>query len=116
VCGSVFPRYGDGSQVREFTYVDDIVRGNLLAADADVPSGTFVNLSGGGEITLADLIALVGELHGTPVKVDEQSKQAGDARRNGGAIERARQLLGWVPEITLRAGIERQLAWHASRA
>jgi nucleoside-diphosphate-sugar epimerase len=114
--GTVFPRYGDGSQVREFTYVDDIVRGNVLAADADVPSGTFVNLSGGGEITLADLIALVGELHGTPVKIDEQSRQAGDAMRNGGSTELARKLLGWEPEITLRAGIERQLAWHASRA
>ena len=53
VHGGVFPRYGDGTQIREFTYVDDIVRANLLAAGADVPPGTAVNVAGGSEITLA---------------------------------------------------------------
>ncbi len=89
--GESFPRYGDGTQVREFTYVDDIVRANLLAAEADVAPGSYMNVAGGGEITLNDLIELVGELAGTPVTIESQDAQAGDAVRNGGAIDRARR-------------------------
>jgi UDP-glucuronate 4-epimerase len=111
-----FPRYGDGSQIREFTYVDDIVRGNLLAAESDVAAGSYCNLAGGGEITLSALIDLVGELAGSPVKIDQQDRQVGDAFRNGGSISRAGELLGWVPEVSLRDGVRAQLAWHRSRA
>lgn len=114
--GSTFPRFGDGSQVREFTYVADIVAGNLAASDADIAPGTVVNLAGGAEITLADLIVMVGEIAGSPVVVDERAPEPGDSRRNGGAIDRARELLGWEPRVSLREGIEAQLAWHRTRA
>jgi UDP-glucuronate 4-epimerase len=113
--GTPFPRYGDGSQIREFTFVDDIVRGNLLAADRDVSPGAYCNLAGGGEITLSQLIDLVGELAGARVAVDEQPRQAGDAFRNGGSISRAGELLAWKPEVSLRDGLLAQLAWHRSR-
>ena len=115
VHGTPFPRYGDGTQIREFTYVADIVRGNLAAAEADVAPGTYVNLAGGAEITLNDLIALVGELAGCPVMFEEQATQPGDAFRNGGSIDRARELLGWEPQVSLRDGIAAQLAWHRAR-
>ena len=114
--GAAFPRFGDGTQIREFTYVDDIVAGNLAAASADVAPGTFCNLAGGGEITLNALIALVGELAGQPVAIDEQPAMPGDAFRNGGAIDKARALLGWEPSVSLRDGIAAQLAWHRTRA
>jgi UDP-glucuronate 4-epimerase len=114
--GDVFTRYGDGEQVREFTYVDDIVAANLAAADAGVAPGTYLNVAGGAEITLNALVALVEELAGAPVKLDLRPAAAGDARRNGGAIERARELLGWEPQVSLRDGIARQLAWHRERA
>ena len=114
--GLVFPRYGDGTQIREFTFVDDIVRGNLLGADRDVAPGSYCNLAGGAEITLSALIALVGELAGAPVKVDQQPRQAGDAIRNGGSISRAGELLGWAPQVSLPDGVSAQLAWHRSRA
>jgi nucleoside-diphosphate-sugar epimerase len=114
--GLVFPRYGDGSQIREFTFVDDIVRGNLLGADRDVAPGSYCNLAGGAEITLSELIALVGDLAGAPVQVDQQPRQAGDAFRNGGSISRAGELLGWSPQVSLRDGVTAQLAWHRSRA
>lgn len=113
--GAPFPRYGDGEQVREFTYVDDIVAGNLLAADRPVGPGTVVNLAGGGEITLNALVALVGRLAGREVTIEQQPAQPGDARRNGGATDRAREVLGWVPTVDLPAGIEAQLAWHRAR-
>jgi UDP-glucuronate 4-epimerase len=115
VGGSAFPRYGDGTQIREFTYVSDIVAGNLAAADQDVAPGTFVNLAGGSEITLNDLIALVGAVADAPVTVEPETKRAGDSFRNGGAIDRAREILGWEPRVSLRDGITAQIAWHRSR-
>jgi nucleoside-diphosphate-sugar epimerase len=113
--GGVFPRYGDGSQIREFTYVGDIVRGNLAAAERDIAPGTYCNLAGGGEITLAALIELVGELAGVPVALDPQERQAGDAFRNGGSIERASEILDWEPRVSIREAVAAQLAWHKAR-
>jgi nucleoside-diphosphate-sugar epimerase len=112
LAGSVFPRYGDGSQIREFTYVEDIVAGNLAAAEADVAPGTVLNLAGGGEITLNELIALVEDVSGRVVKVEEQPSMAGDAFRNGGAIDRAWAMLRWEPRVKLRDGIAAQMEWH----
>ena len=112
VHGTTFPRYGDGTQVREFTYVDDVVRANLLAASADVAPGAVVNVAGGGEITLNDLIELVGELAGAPVAVAAHPAMPGDSRRNGGAVDRAAELFGWSPVVSLRDGVQRQLASH----
>jgi nucleoside-diphosphate-sugar epimerase len=114
--GSTFPRYGDGTQIREFTFVSDIVAGNLAAADRDVAPGTYVNLAGGSEITLNELIALVGEVAGAAVAIDPGPKMAGDSFRNGGAIDRAREVLGWEPEVSLREGLNAQIAWHRSEA
>jgi nucleoside-diphosphate-sugar epimerase len=113
--GEAFPRYGDGSQVREFTYVDDIVRANLLAAETDATPGRYFNIAGAAEISLNELIALVGKLAGTELKIDPQPAQPGDAMRNGGAIDRAREVLGWEPRVTLADGVAAQLAWHRSR-
>jgi len=113
--GASFPRFGDGRQVREFTYVADIVAANLCAADANVAPGTVVNIAGGGEIELNDLIATVAELAGTELEIENHPAQAGDARRNGGTTDRASAQLGWAPEVGLREGIAAQLAWHADR-
>jgi UDP-glucuronate 4-epimerase len=115
VDGSTFPRYGDGTQIREFTYVSDIVAGNLAAADRDVTPGTYLNLAGGAEITLNDLIALVGEVAGALLAVAPGPQMAGDAFRNGGAIDRAREVLGWEPRVSLRDGLAAQIAWHRER-
>jgi UDP-glucuronate 4-epimerase len=113
--GAAFPRFGDGQQVREFTYVADIVAANICAADAEVDAGTTINIAGGGEIELNGLIEMVGDLAGTQVQIEDHPAQAGDARRNGGSTERARDLLGWAPVVGLRDGIAAQLAWHADR-
>jgi nucleoside-diphosphate-sugar epimerase len=114
--GDPFPRFGDGNQVREFTFVSDIVAGNLAAATADTAPGTTINLAGGAEITLAQLIVMVGDVAGAPLIVDARPAEPGDSRRNGGAIDRAHALLGWEPQVSLRDGIVAQLAWHRARA
>ena len=112
--GANFPRFGDGTQIREFTYVSDIVASNLKAAEAEVASGTVMNIAGGGEITLNGLIELVGDLAEVEVMIEDHPSQAGDAKRNGGATERAHAMLEWSPQVSLRDGIAAQLAWHAA--
>ena len=113
--GEAFPLYGDGEQVREFTYVGDIVAANLAATSADIAPGTYMNLAGGAEITINELIAMVEELAGATLRVEREESFAGDARRNGGATDRARALLGWKPQVSLRDGVARQLAWHRAK-
>ena len=107
-----FPLYGDGGAVRDFTFVDDVVAANVAAAAADVAPGTVVNVAGGGEAVMSEVIDLVGELAGQPVPIDRQPAQAGDVDRTGGSIERAAALLGWSPTVGLHAGLAAQLEWH----
>lgn len=114
--GNTFPLYGDGRQVRDFTFVDDIVEATFLAGVTDLPAGTVLNAAGGDSMELLDVVDLVGDVAGSPVMLDWREAQPGDVRRTGGSIERARELLGWVPRFDLRAGIARQVAWHRNRA
>ncbi|MCB0983578.1 MAG: GDP-mannose 4,6-dehydratase [Ilumatobacter sp.] len=113
--GRPFPLFGDGSQVRDFTFVHDIVRATVGASTAEIPPATVVNAAGGSAVTMARLIEMVGEAVGAPVRVDHQPVQAGDVRATGGSVERARELLGWVPKVSLEQGIARQVEWHRSR-
>ena len=86
-----------------------------MAGVTDLPGGTIVNAAGGDSMELLDVVNLVGEVAGSPVKLDWREVQPGDVRRTGGSIERARELLGWTPTFDLRTGIERQVAWHRDR-
>ena len=108
--------------VAEFRRVRDRHRGAFVAPAAELLTDpvriatAYLNLAGASEITLNDLIELVGEVAGSPVKVDPAPKQAGDSFRNGGAIGRARDVLGWAPHVSLRDGITAQIAWHRARS
>ena len=72
-------------------------------------------MAGGGEITVAELITLVGEIAGAAIAIDALPLEPGDAKRNGGSVERARALLGWEPLVSLRDGVAAQLEWHRAR-
>jgi len=111
----VFPLFGGGDQVRDFTYVGDVVAANLAAAGADVAPGTVINVAGGSSCTLAHLVDLVGGLVGRDVPLDRRPPQPGDVRRTGGSIDRAGELLAWEPRVDLATGVARQVAWHAAR-
>jgi nucleoside-diphosphate-sugar epimerase len=108
--GDAFPLFGDGSAVRDFTFVSDVVAANLAAAAADCAPGTVVNIAGGGSIAMADLLDLAGRLLGQPLRLDRQPGQPGDVARTGGSIERAAALLGWEPRVTIEAGLAAHIA------
>lgn len=110
-----FPLYGDGSHVRDFTYVGDIVRANVLAGRADAAPGTVVNVCAGGSTILRDVIDAVSAAVGSTVPVEQHAEQPGDVQRTGGSNDAARRVLGWEPQTALADGIAAQVAWHRSR-
>lgn len=110
--GGAFPLYGDGTQIRDFTYVGDVVSANVLAATADTAPGTVVNIAGGAMTRLIDLVEMVGALVGDPVSIDWLPPEPGDVARTGGAVELAARLLDWAPRVGLDEGIAAQVAWH----
>ena len=110
-----FAVFGDGQQIRDFTFVGDIVDATFRAATSPVEPSTVLNVAGGGSVSLLDLIGMVGDAVGTPIRIEQQDAKPGDVRATGGSIELAAQQLGWQPQVDLATGIEQQVAWHRSR-
>lgn len=113
--GRPIPVYGSGEQVRDFTFVDDVVAATIKAAEAEPEKWLAVNVAGGGSVTLNETIDLIEELVGVEIKRDIQAEQLGDVTRTGGSIELADRLWGWSPQTSLRDGLAKQVAWHRAR-
>ncbi len=100
--------YGDGSQSRSFCYVSDLVEG-ILRAGRVVRLPDPLNLGNPGEFTIALLADLLEEVVGHPLKREHRPLPEDDPRRRRPDITRAHELLGWSPEVSLRAGITRTI-------
>lgn len=110
-----FPLFGTGEQIRDFTFVGDIVEANLLAAASDVEPGSVFNIAGGGSTTLNHVIETVGRLVGKRVPLDRLPSEAGDVWRTGGSFDAATAQLGWQPVVGIEDGLARQVEWHLLR-
>jgi UDP-glucuronate 4-epimerase len=113
--GTPFPLFGTGEQLRDFTFVGDVVGANLLAAEVDVPPGLVANIAGGGECSMLELISTIEEIAGKRIEIDHRDPVRGDVRRTGGLTDVAHDELGWTPETALRDGLAIQHRWHLSR-
>ncbi len=112
--GGSFPLHGDGLQSRDFTYVDDAVHATMRAGVvADAP--LIVNVGGGQEATMQEVIDLISSLSGRPIAIDHNDDQKGDVRRTAADTTLARDALGWRPRTTLAAGLRHEIDWVASR-
>ena len=105
--------YGDGEQTRDFTYVDDAVRANLLAMTAPVQAEA-INVGGGRRVTLNQMLDLIGRTTGRRLRVERAPAQAGDARHTGADGTRAEALLGYRPEVSIEDGLADEAAWVAA--
>lgn len=104
--------FGDGTQSRDFTYVDNVVLGNLLACQADSRvAGKVINMACGESITLLDLIDGINELLRTNIKPIFADSRPGDVKHSCADISLARELLGYAPQVGLIEGMARTLAW-----
>lgn len=111
-----FPVYGDGGQRRDFTYVDDIVRANVLAAEAPAQNvvGKAFNIGCGQTWTLLELIREAESVAGRKAIICHRPSQSGDVAGTWADISRAKALMGWQPEVQLPEGLERQFRWQAN--
>jgi len=102
--------YGDGEQTRDFTYVQDIVEANLLAA-ARPAQGVSLNIGGGTTTSVNGVLRLLETLCGKKALVRYLPTRPGEVGRTLADISRAKRLLGYAPSVTLEEGLARQVAW-----
>lgn len=106
LAGRPVPIHGDGEQTRDFCYVDNAVRANLLgAACSKKLTGQVVNVAGGRRIGLNELVREIGRVLGREVAVSHGPPRAGDVRHSLADIGRARELLGYEPIYTWEEGL-----------
>lgn len=114
VTGAPFTLHGDGQQSRDFTYVTDAVDATLRAGTVeDVPP--VVNVGGGQEATMNEVVAIIEDLAGAPLPIVRSHDQRGDVRRTAADTAVARTGLGWVPGTDLVTGLRNELAWVRRR-
>jgi nucleoside-diphosphate-sugar epimerase len=103
--------FGDGSQSRDFTYVDDIARGTI-AAIQDV-GYEIINLGGGrNPVSLNTIIVKLEELLGKKAKIDHKPFHVADLMETWADISKAKNLLGWEPQVSLEEGLEKSVQWY----
>jgi len=105
--------YGDGTQTRDFTYVDDIVDGLVLAQNA--PAGAVMNIGGGNRVSLAEAIATLGNVMGVEPRLDARPVEAGDVRDTWADVSRALALTGYRPKTEFVRGLTQECAWLTGR-
>ncbi len=106
--------FGDGLQSRDFTFVGDVVEGNLLAADAPGVTGRVLNLAAGRTINLLQLIEVLNRLLGTNIEPQFAPPRAGDIRESLADITQARKLLGYEARISFEEGLRRSIDYYRS--
>ncbi len=99
--------YGDGEQSRDFTFVDNVVGANLLAADAPGVGGEILNVATGGSVTVNALADAIGALLGKPVTKAYESAREADVRASWADVAEAKRLLGFEPQVDFDQGLER---------
>lgn len=104
--------YGDGEQSRDFTYVENVVEANLLAAESAKAIGQVINLGIGERVTLNQLLAELQKVIGSNLTACYKETRAGDVRHSLAAISRASDLIGYRPLVGLAEGLKRTVKWY----
>lgn len=108
------PVYGDGQQTRDFTFVSDAVAANLAAATAPEAVGEIFNIGGGSRVVLTQVLDTMEEIVGKPIKRNHIEKAMGDARHTAADVSKARKILGYCPQVSLREGLAKEWEWVKS--
>jgi UDP-glucose 4-epimerase len=103
--------HGDGNQSRDFTYIDNVVQGNLLAAKAPAANGQVINMATGGQVSLIELVQKINALTGKAVQPVYGPERAGDIRHSSASIVKAQTLLNYTPMVDFDTGLARTLDW-----
>ncbi len=112
--GRVFELYGDGSQSRSFTYVDDAVEATIAAMER-AAGGSMFNVGGGSEVSMLEAIETLGRIAGRRLEIVRHARREGDAARTAADTTRIRTELGWQPVTSFDEGLAAQWRWAAAR-
>lgn len=104
--------YGDGEQSRDFTYIDNVVEANLLAAKAPKTQGEAINVACGERVTVNQIIARINELLGKHVRPNYVDPRPGDIKHSWADISLAERLIGYRPVVTFDEGLRRAIEWY----
>ncbi len=104
---------GDGGQSRDFTFVDNVVQANILAATADGASGEVFNVGVGTAYTVTDLFRMICEITGTDAPCENGPPRPGDVRDSLADISKARRILGYEPQFDFAAGLEKTVEFFS---
>jgi len=110
--------YGDGEQSRDFTFIQNVVHGNLLASEAPAErvSGKVFNVATGNRVTLNQTVEILRRATGYTGEVRYAAERSGDVKHSLADISRAKECFGYEPLVDFREGIERTVAWYKTVA
>ena len=106
--------YGDGQQTRDFTFVSDAIAANLAAGTVPEAVGEVFNIGGGSRVVLAEVINMMEQIVGRPIKKNFVGKARGDARHTSADVSKAQKILGYQPQVSLAEGLRREWEWVQS--
>jgi nucleoside-diphosphate-sugar epimerase len=106
--------YGDGEQTRDFSFVGNVVQANLLACEAEDIAGEALNVGGGSQISLNQLINELQAIVNIDLKVEYTDPRPGDVKHSLASVEKAQKLMGYESAIPFDEGLRRTVEWFAS--
>ena len=108
--------YGDGEQTRDFTYIENVINANLLAAEAPKTSGEIINIACGEHMTINEIIARINKLTGKSVRPNYLDPRPGDIKHSWADIQLAGEVIGYRPTVEFDDGLERTIKWYSDGA
>lgn len=104
--------YGDGEQSRDFTYIDNVVHANLLAARAEKVAGESVNIACGQRVTINEIIGMINRILGKDIKPEYKPLRAGDVKHSLASIDLAKEVIGYKPVTSFQDGLQKAISWY----
>jgi UDP-glucose 4-epimerase len=116
LAGEPLTIYGDGTQTRDFVYVTDLANGLIRAATTPGAGGEIFQLASGVETSLNGLVEMLEDVSGRTIEVLHEPPRAGEIQRNYSLVDKARERLGYAPDVPLADGLRRTWDWFAAGA
>jgi len=107
--------YGDGEQSRDFTYIDNVVHANLLAAEAEQTTGEVVNIACGEAVTVNAIIDMINASVGKNVKPVYANSRPGDVKHSLADISLAEEIIGFKPKVSFEVGLNKAIGWYRDK-
>ncbi len=109
--GDEIPKFGDGSNVRDYTYIDDITDGIIAGLSYDKTNFEIINLGGGNPVSLNQMIQTISDELGQTPRIKQMPMQAGDVDKTVSDCTKAARLLGYTPKIDFKTGVHNFIKW-----